>query len=174
MSSKGTVSVNRVTIKVLEIQEVGGGEQTPAVDVDLGFIEPPIGHVTSVNGERMPIYTGKMTYWDKKKGKCRNIDMVEAVFSSDEGSKDELGNIKLQISLRAGNTFNKTPVTTIPGDDASVPTHCVDIIRSSDSMVTVTFLEPAEGEFVAYPALYFNTVEGIVDPGISVRRRTGD
>jgi len=168
------VNVKKVKLKVLEIQQVAGGEPEPPVDVDLRYVEPPLGGVGGV-----PIFQGEMIYWDPNKKKCAVVDLVDAVFPA-YAENVEPGNIKLQITLRGENTFieGRPPVTTVPGDDSTVPTHCVEIspsISGSDeTMVTVTFIEPAPGEFVAYPALYFNTTEGIIDPGISVRRRTGD
>ena len=163
------VTVKKVKFKVLEISEEAGGDPQPPVDVDLRYTEPPLGNVAGVN-----IYQGEMIYWDPDKKKCTVVDLVDAVFPA-RAIPDRPGNIDLQINLKGGNTFidERPPVTTVPGDDSTVPTHCVDINLSSETMVTVTFVEPAPGEFVAYPALYFNTTQGIIDPGISVRRRPG-
>ena len=161
------VSVKKVKLKVLEIQEVVGGDEQPPVDVDLRYTEPPLGNVGGTD-----IFQGEMVYWDSNKKKCVLVDMVEAVFPAKEELPVNPGNIDLQITLKAGNTFieGRPPVTTVPGDDSSVPTHCVDINLTSDTMVTVILLEPATGEFVGYPALYFNTTDGIIDPGFGVRR----
>jgi len=171
MSSQ--VSIKKVKLKVLEIQQVAGGEPEPPVDVDLRYVEPPLGSVDGV-----PIFKGEMIYWDPKKKKCVIVDLVEAMFPA-RAVPDQPGNINLQITLKGTNTFieGRPPVTTVPGDDSTVPTRCVEISPpisgTGETMVTVTFIEPAPGEFVAYPALYFNTTEGIIDPGIGVRRRTG-
>jgi len=163
------VNVKKVKLKLLEIQQVAGGDKEPPVDVVLTYSQPPIGKANGVN-----IFQGEMIYWDSKKKKCTLVDLVEAVFPN-KFVPEKPGNINLQISLKGSNKFvaGKPPVTTVPGDDSTEPTHCVEIVRTSDSMITVIFIEPAPGEFVAYPALYFNTIEGIIDPGLGVRRRPG-
>ena len=163
------VTVKKVKLKVLEISEEAGGDPQPPVDVDLRYTEPPLGKV----GEQ-DIYQGEMIYWDPIKKKCTIVDFVDAIFPAD-AIPNKPGNIDLQITLKGGNKFRGDhPVTTVPGGKKNtVPDHCVDIKKSSDTMVTITFIEPAKGEFVAYPALYFNTTQGIIDPGISVRRKPG-
>lgn len=173
MSSKNTVKVKKVKIKVLEIEEVGNGQQAPPVDVSLA-IGSQVGSVPSVGGGTTPIFAGEMTYYDPKKGRDRKIDMVEAVFSEDQGASNEDGNIMLHVSLTGTNEFIAPLVTTIPDDSASTPTHCIEITPSGSTAIDIKFLEPSPGEFVAYPALYFHTTEGIIDPGLGVRRGTGN
>ncbi len=172
MASTKTARIKKVKIKVLEIYEQGiqngDGGELPATEVALA-IGPIIGSVSGGDGS-VAIYQGEMTYFDPKKKKNREIDMVEAVFSVDQGEQSEQGNVKLDINLTGTNEFMVPLVTTRPADPTSVPDHCVTVSSNGEQGVTITFLEPAEGEFVAYPALYFHTTEGVVDPGISVKR----
>ena len=176
MASTQTASIKKVKIKVLEIYEQGiqngNGGELPATEVALA-IGPIIGSVPGEDGP-VAIYQGEMTYFDSRKKKNREVDLVEAVFSADQGEQGEQGNVKLDIKLTGTNEFVVPLVTTRPTDPTSVPDHCVSVSSNCESGVTITFLEPAEGEFVAYPALYFHTTEGVIDPGISVRRSTGN
>ena len=172
MVSNRIARVKRVKLKVLEIHEQSAqGAECPepdVVEVCLA-IGPKVGSVPN-GGESVDIFLGEMTYYDPKKCKNRKIDMVEAVFSADQGEEGETGVVKLNIKLTGKNEFKTPLVTTIPTDPSSVPDHCVKVSSSGEQSVMITFLEPAEGEFVAYPALYFHTTEGIIDPGISVKR----
>jgi hypothetical protein len=168
--SKKNPHIKKVKLKVLEIRETPGGEPAEPVVVELtkGY---QIGSVTNQSGEVIPIFKGEMTYQRPGKDKIKPIDMVEAVFVGDEGEATEPGNIVLKVNLTQGNTYTPPLVTTVPSDESSVPTHCVNIEESGEAQITITFMEPAQGEFVAYPALYFHTVEGIIDPGMGVRRK---
>ncbi len=176
MASTKTARIKKVKIKVLEIYEQGiqngDGGELPATEVALA-IGPIIGSVSGGDGP-VAIYQGEMTYFDPKKNKNREIDMVEAVFSVDQGEAGEPGSVLLNINLTGTNEFMEPLVTTIPTDPNSVPDHCVHVSGNGEQGVTITFLEPSEGEFVAYPALYFHTIEGIIDPGIVVRRSPGN
>lgn len=167
MSANNVAKVKNVKIRVLEIQELENPDSQSIVIVELTRGNP----TGSVGG--IEVFQGEMTYNNGKKD--QPVDQVEAVFSS--GTTDEHGNIALQINLTDGNKFdpNTDPITTVPtpGIPDTVPTHCVTVGDTSDdgSMITITFQEPREGEFIAYPALYFHTVEGVIDPGVGVKRK---
>jgi hypothetical protein len=170
MSSKKNPHIKKVKLRVLEINEAPCGEPTEAVVVELtkGY---QVGSVTNQSGQIIPIFQGEMTYQRPGKDKIKQIDMVEALFVSDEGQTTDLGNIVLIVNLTQGNTFTPPLVTTVPSDESSVPTRCLDIKESGEAQITITFTEPAQGQFVAYPALYFHTAEGVIDPGVSIRRK---
>jgi hypothetical protein len=170
MSSKKNPHIKKVKLKVLEIQETPCGEPAEPVVVELTRGDP-IGSVTSQSGQTIPIFVGEMTYQRPGSDKKKKVDMVDAVFVADEGETSEPGNIVLKVNLTQGNTFTPPLVTTVPSDETSVPTHCVDIKESGEAQITISFMEPAKGEFVSYPALYFHTADGIIDPGIGVRRK---
>ncbi len=165
MSSNNCVAVTKVKIKVLEIEEFCNGNPQPIVDVTLKKGDS-VGVIDGVE-----VFQGKMKYDDGEKN--QKIDMVEAIFSDDVGQSGEPGNIQLRVTLTNNNEFIDPPVTTVPSDPSTVPTHCVEIENDGENAIIVTFLEPQEGEFVAYPALYFHTTQGVVDPGMGVRRRPG-
>lgn len=171
MSSKKNPHIKNVNLKVLEIKETPNGEPADAVVVELTKGEQA-GTVTNQSGQIIPVFLGEMTYQRPGKDKKKNIDMVEALFANNEGEESDPGNIVLKVDLTQGNTFASPLVTTIPSDETSVPTHCMNIEGSGDAQITINFMEPAQGEFVAYPALYFHTAEGIIDPGITVRRKS--
>lgn len=167
MSSNSAAKVKKVKLKVLEIQELDNPDSQPTVTVELTRGDS-IGNVGEIE-----VFQGEMTYNNGKK--IRQVDMVEAVFSS--GTPGQQGNIALQINLTQGNKFssNTPPITTVPtpGIPDTVPTHCITVGDISDdgAMITITFQDPLQGEFVAYPSLYFHTVEGVIDPGLTVKRK---
>ena len=158
--------VKKVETKVLEIHQLTKPKKqsTVAVSLTKGNL---IGNVNNDD-----IFLGLMTYNNGKK--IIQVDLVEAVFSS--GNAGQPGNVSLEIYLTQGNKFDTStdPVTTIPTPDTpgTIPKHCIDIgaVSKDRTMVTITFQGPREGEFVGYPALYFHTVEGIIDPGLVIKR----
>lgn len=170
MSSKKNPQINKVELRVLEITETPNSQPAEPVIVELTKGDP-VGSVTNQSGQTIPIFLGEMTYQRPGKDKKKNVDMVEALFVGDDGEATDPGNIVLKVNLTEGNMFTPPLVTTVPSDETSVPTHCLEIEATGDAQITITFMEPAQGEFVAYPALYFHTSEGIIDPGIGVRRK---
>lgn len=170
MSSKKNPCRKTVTFKVLEITETPNGKPEQPVIVELTK-GASVGSVTNQSGQKIPIFLGEMTYQRPGKDKKKKVDIVEALFVGDEGEVSDPGNIVLKINLTEGNRFISPLVTTVPSNETSIPTHCMKIEGSGDAQITITFIEPAQGEFVAYPALYFHTSEGIIDPGVSVRRK---
>ncbi len=151
--------VKRVKIRVLELNEDSAGVCTN-VSVSLGIGSPVAG--TSY-------YLGIMTYQDKKKEK--RIDMVSANFSDEEGTAGQEGNVQLRIDLNDGNEFKEPYVTTSPNDKSQSVLHCIEVESTDDpASLIVKFFEPKQDESIAYPALYFHTEYGVIDPGVSVHR----
>ena len=165
MSGNSNASIEKIKLTILEIQEGTSGD-TSTVDVTLKKGDEA-GVVPSAGGD-VPVYLGKMKYddgCDKTK-----IDGVQAVFSADEGASGDTGKVNLKVTLTKKNTFISPLVTTVPTDTSATPMHCIEVVADGDDSIIVTFLEPNEGEFVSYPAIYFHTVQGVIDPGFSVRR----
>jgi hypothetical protein len=169
MSSNNNVTVKEVTLTVLEIVEAGKGQSTKPVLVKLEK-DKLIGYVESENEEPTPIYLGLMKYINDE-GETKLIDVVEAVFSNDQGSAGDQGNVQLAVELEENNSFIAPFVTILPNDKTTMSTDYIKIEQKSGSPLHITFLEPQQGEYVAYPALYFHTKNGIIDPAIIVRRK---
>lgn len=166
MSSNSAATVTTVKLKVLEIAEQTDGPEQPAVNVTLKKGKS-LGEVGGTE-----VFQGKMKYCEN--GKKRTVDLVQAVFPANK-ERVMPGNVKLQINLKNCNEFIGPLVTIVPNDPTTVPTNCLDIKINPDNsaMLIVTFLEPKPGEFVAYPALYFHTSNGVIDPGLGVKREPG-
>ncbi len=101
------------------------------------------------------------------------VDMITARFSDDVGRSGDIGKVKLEISLQDGNTFLDPFVTVTPAGQALSDLHCIEVSddNAGSTILILTFLEPQQDEAIAYPALYFHTSEGVIDPGIGVDRR---
>lgn len=167
MNSKSITSISKVKTTVLKIQESNNGvrlAEESAVNVTLkkGKL---IGKI-----EGTEVFKGKMKYKDGKKE--HTIDMVQAVFSNPETSIAD-GNAMLKISLTKNNKFVGPLVTTAPNDPSATPLHCIQIEACAKDLSTiiVTFEEPKQGEFIAYPSIYFHTAQGVIDPGMGVIRK---
>ncbi len=156
--------IRKVKLKVLEVQE----------PVNRGGC--PVEVALAMGPEAYPganYHIGEMFYYDPKKEKERRIDMVQGVFT--KGQEKQKGLIPVQISLQGGNVFNqKNPVSVVP---TTTPTpeqqtlHCVQVDKVEGGVLTLSFIEPAQGEQIAYPTVYFITEKGIIDPGLSAKRR---
>jgi hypothetical protein len=161
--------IRKITLKVLEIPEVSVEPRNVASDpVSVSLKKGQLAYPEA------PFYFGKMRWKDGVKGKKHTIDMVEAVFST-EGETGDQGSVELKIHLKGDNKFNSaTPVSTVPVTNPTAEQqnlHCLEIDAVAGSDLTLRFLEPAEGEVVTYPTVYFLTDQGIIDPGLGARRR---
>ncbi|MGK0373570.1 MAG: hypothetical protein ACJA2E_000037 [Arenicella sp.] len=161
--------IKNITMKVLEISEVSVESGSVALDpVSVSLKKGQLAYPGA------PFYFGKMRWKDEVKGKKHTVDMVEAVFSS-KGDAGDQGSVELKISLKGGNKFNlNTPVSTVPVTNPTPEQqslHCIEVDSAVGSDLTLRFLEPAQGEVVTYPVVYFITDQGIIDPGLGAKRR---
>ncbi len=158
----GIVKIEKVKTTILTLKEGIGGERN-IVSVTLAKGAP-------VSGTEY--FLGIMTYWGKKKRKGKRVDMVSAYFPSTGNIAGMEGNVELRINLLDGHTFRQPYVTTVPQDKMQTPLHCVNVESTNDlTSLIVKFIGPKKGESIAYPALYFHTSGGVLDPGIGVVRR---
>ncbi len=162
------VSIEEVTLKVLVLNE-SEATQDEVVTVKLGKAsdEPVIG---------TDYYLGEMKYKDPATGNKSVIDMVSATFIDGESAGGSDGKITLTVKLKKNdnkrNTFIEPLVTVTPNIDEGSPLHCIayKLDKNNPSKLEVTFIEPENDESIAYPHLYFHTAQGVIDPGMSVRR----
>lgn len=100
------------------------------------------------------------------------IDMVSASFTDDGGNANDKGKVRLEVSLQNGNTFLSPFVTITPDSTTMSDLHCIEIddARPGSSILDITFLEPEKDESIAYPILYLHTAQGVIDPGLAVKR----
>jgi len=156
--------INDITLKILEIPE---DSATPDSVVTVTLKK---GKLANTNPT---YYQGIMRWKDEDTGKVSKIDMVQAVFSK-QGHTGDQGRVALKIHLKGGNKFNQTtPVSKVPVPNPTPEEqklHCIEIDSVGGSDLTLSFLEPAEGEVVTYPVVYFLTDQGIIDPGLGAIR----
>jgi hypothetical protein len=172
-------AIKKIRLKILEIPEVSS---TLGSDV----VSAPV-LVTLKKGEladsNIPFYQGIMRWKDEATCKKHKIDIVQAVFSN-EGQTGDTGLVELEVKLKGGLKFNDEPVSKVPKLDPTIDERTLRCIRYevdevNPSVITITFLEPNEGEVVTYPVIYFLTnkvdKEGkkenfIIDPGLGAIR----
>ena len=160
-----------ISKKVLDIYEILEGDSDPIVVTlkKCGPLGVPLEQVSH----------GIMRWKDPAACKNRRIDLVQAVFSS-KGQAGDQGSVKLKIKLKGGLQFNEEPVSKVPTLDPTITERtlrCIEYKVDEDNraVITITFLEPKEGEVVTYPVIYFltNNVDKedfIIDPGLGAIR----
>lgn len=150
-------AITDVTLKMLVLNEnEATEEELVIVTLDKG---------TKVTGT--DYYLGVMKYQGNQ------VDMVTASFVDDCGDAGDQGKVKLEISLQGGNTFQEPFVTVTPDGKKLSDLHCIEVSDDNpgSTILVLTFIEPKKDESIAYPALYFHTAQGVIDPGMGVRRK---
>jgi len=122
---------------------------------------------------------GSLWYIDMQ---MQKVDVIDAEFSS-EGRAGQKGAIQVQINLLSGNKFEmdeQTGLWAYTKDDNGKPV-AMDCVTAEPinpnknnraNAILISFAEPSEEDpHFIYPHVYFPTVDGVIDPGITVHRR---
>ncbi|MFQ3243722.1 MAG: hypothetical protein ACJAYF_000952 [Arenicella sp.] len=166
-------AIKKITMKILEILE--GPSDTGSVTCDPVRVTLKKGALAYPGA---PFYLGLMRWKDETTGKKRKVDIVQAVFSK-EGTTGDLGRVDLKVHLKGGLKFNQaTPVSIVPVTNPTPEQQdlrFIEIVSVVGSDLTLSFLEPAEGQVVTYPVVYFLTKDAngddvIIDPGLGAMR----
>lgn len=141
-------------ITVLHLAESQTTNSAVHLDLAKGVETSPPGTYAgsmTLNEPNDPINNGKV------------INTIEADFVGGTGGSG--GHVSAEIKLTDSNTYSS------PIMNSNLPSHVFVALKdNSTNTAVMTFTDPDSDAAPASTELFFNTAQGIIDPGVSVHR----